>query len=352
MRLAVLCSGGDSPGMNAAVRVIGAVGLGRGNSVLGIRHGYHGLLEKDYVELDLAAVYGISRLGGTILGTARSKEFPTAEGQAMARERIKELGIEGLVVIGGNGSLTGARALAEGKPCQVVGLPATIDNDVGHCGMSIGVDTAANTIVEACDRILDTARSHKRAFIVEVMGRKSGFLAMRAGIAAEADAILYSEMKRTEEEIMDGLKDVLRKCFIESDYKQRALIIKAEGIEIPTAWIVQQLQLFLDKEVPGVEIRETILGHVVRGGRPSALDRTIAQRLAYAAVLGLEKGLHDCMLSWDVPGGCGMETQDPYIRVVPLADVLAETKRLEDGTSPVIQGRIKQLTEVEGLLVL
>jgi 6-phosphofructokinase 1 len=352
MKIGVLCSGGDAPGMNAAVRTAAGVGYSRGHTVLGIRNGYQGLLEGRVVELDMASVYGVSRLGGTILGTARSKEFPTEEGQKKARARIKELGLDGLIVIGGNGSLTGAHLLARDRPCTIVGLPASIDNDIGLCGLSIGVDTAVNTIVEACDRILDTARSHKRAFIVEVMGRHSGFLAMRSGISAEADAILYGEQKLSEQQILDRLKEVLRQCFVLSDYKQRALIIKAEGVEVPTAWLVQQLQLHLDKMAPGVEIRETILGHVVRGGRPSAMDRTIAQRVAYAAMLGIEAGAHDIMMSWDVPGGVGKPTADPYVKVVPLEEVLKETGRLMDGTSPVVQARINLLKQVEDLLTL
>jgi 6-phosphofructokinase 1 len=337
--------------MNAAIRTVAAVGIGRGHKVTGIRSGYAGLLEGDVMEMDLAAVQGISGFGGTILGSARSSLFPTAEGQAKAKERIKEMELDALVVIGGNGSLTGAHMLAGDKPCLIAGLPASIDNDIGHCGLAIGVDTAVNTIVEACDRISDTARAHRRAFIVEVMGRKCGFLAMRSGIAGEADAIVYGESKLSEDELVAHLRNVLRRCF-ENWHKKRALIIVAEGIEVPVSQLVKRLQEHLEEDAPGVDIRETILGHVVRGGRPSAMDRVIAQRLAFASVLALEAGMHDFMAGWDVPGNYGRETPDPYVNLIPLPDMLAETERILDGSSPVIQGRMKLLEQVEDLLLL
>ncbi len=352
MRLAVLTSGGDSPGMNAAVRTVTAVGLGRGHEVLGIRGGYAGLLEGDAMEMDLSTVNGISGFGGTILGSARSSLFPTQEGQDQAMARLDSLGIEGLVVIGGNGSLTGAHLMAQRSKSLIVGIPASIDNDIGHCGSAIGVDTAVNTIVDACDRITDTARAHRRAFIVEVMGRQCGFLAMRAGIAAEADAILYAESGLDEDELTAKLRDVIRKCFNVGWHKKRVLIIKAEGVKVPTPILVQRLQQHLTEDAPGVEIRETVLGHVVRGGRPSAFDRVIAQRMAYASVLALENGLNDVMLSWDVPGGHGKTTQDPFVRIVALEDVLEETARLLDGTSPVIKARLALLKQVEDLLLI
>jgi 6-phosphofructokinase 1 len=337
--------------MNAAIRTIAAVGIGRGHSVLGIRSGYAGLLEGDVMELDLPAVFGISGFGGTILGSARSSFFPTPEGQEKAQERIRELGLEALVVIGGNGSLTGAHALAKSKKFLVAGLPASIDNDIGHCGLAIGVDTAVNTIVDACDRISDTARAHRRAFIVEVMGRQCGFLAMRAGIAAEADAILFGEIKLTEDELVARLREVLRKCF-SSWHKKRALIIKAEGVEVPTHRLAQRLQAHLEEDAPGIDLRETILGHVVRGGRPSALDRVIAQRLAYASILALEAGAHDIMLAWDVESDYGTRTQDPHVRIVPIGEALEETKCVIAGTSPVVKYRVEMLRKVEDLLLL
>jgi 6-phosphofructokinase 1 len=353
MKIGVLTSGGDAPGMNAAIRTIAVVGHARGHECIGVRRGYEGLLEGDVVALDLANVDGISRFGGTMLGSARSKVFPTPQGQAKARERIAEIGLDGLVVIGGNGSLTGAHVLGADKPCQIVGLPASIDNDLGHTGMAIGVDTAVNTIVEACDRISDTARAHRRAFVVEVMGRSCGFLAMRAGISAEADAILYAEDASMDEDaVVSKLIGVLKKCFAPGRSKTRALIVKAEGVKVPTRIIVERLQAFLDAEMPGVDVRETVLGHVVRGGNPSALDRFIAQRLGFGAVLAMEKGAHDVMLSWDDPLEGGMATSDRYVRIIPIDAMLKETSRLLDGTSPVVQKRVAMLEKVKDILAL
>jgi 6-phosphofructokinase 1 len=352
MRIAILTSGGDSPGMNAAVRTVAAVGKGRGHTVLGIRRGYDGLLEGDGAELDLGAIEGITRLGGTVLGSARCAELPTPAGQAKARAKIQALGIEALVVVGGNGSLTGAHLLGVDRPCAILGIPASIDNDIGHCGMAIGVDTACNTIVAACDKISDTARAHRRAFLVEVMGRRCGFLAMRAGIAAEADAILYGERELSEDDLVARLREVLRKTFAPGGYKKRCLIVKSEGVAVPISRLVRRLQEHLIEDAPGVDLRETVLGHVVRGGDPSALDRTIAQRLAFASVIAAERGAHDVMLSWDVPGGFGAPTGDPYVRVVPLAAMIEETKSLLDGTSPVIKNRVALLDQVEHLLAL
>ena len=188
MRLAVLTSGGDAPGMNAAIHTLVKAALARGHEVLGVSNGFEGLMAGRAVLLHPTDVDEVSRLGGTFLGSARAPGFREAPGRAEAIRRMREHGIEGLAVIGGNGSLAGAHALAAETSVPVVGVPASIDNDIGHTALAIGVDTAVNTIVEACDRIADTARAHRRAFVVEVMGRESGFLAMRAGVAAEAAA--------------------------------------------------------------------------------------------------------------------------------------------------------------------
>jgi 6-phosphofructokinase 1 len=354
MRIGVLTSGGDAPGMNAALRTVAVVGIARGHEVVGIRRGYEGLLDADVTNLTLEMMAGISRFGGTVLGSARSARFATPEGREEARQRIASLGLQALVVIGGNGSLTGAHLLGKDRPCTIVGLPASIDNDIGHSGLAIGVDTAVNTIVEACDRISDTARAHRRAFVVEVMGRHCGFLAMRAGIAAEADAILYGEDggATSEDALVEQLTEVLARCFAPSSHKKRALIIKAEGIPVPTSNLVRRLQSYLDESAPGVDVRETVLGHVVRGGSPSALDRVIAQRLGFGAVLACEQGAHDVMLGWDVPDAHGQATRDSYVRIVPIAEVLEETQRLLDGTSPVVQRRLGLLRQVKDILTL
>lgn len=352
MRIAVLTSGGDAPGMNAALYSLVRGARGRGHEVLGVHMGYEGLLASDIHPLVLDDVDGISRFGGTELGSARSKVFATDEGQRRARQVLAEHKVDGLVVIGGNGSLAGAHRLGEGRPCAIVGVPASIDNDIGHTGLAIGVDTAVNTIVEACDRISDTARAHHRAFIVEVMGRHCGYLAMRAGVAAEADAILFAERKRSEEELVSQLRQVLKASFAPERKKRRVLIVKAEGVEVPTQVLVDRLQAHLDTDVPGAAIRSTILGHVVRGGAPSATDRVLAQRLALGAVGVLEEGGHDVMMAWDAPGGAGQPTADPSVRWVSLPDVLEETERLIDGTSPLTRGRIALLSKYESLLAL
>jgi 6-phosphofructokinase 1 len=361
MRIGVLTSGGDSPGMNAAIHSIVKACYGRGHEVVGIDNGYAGLLAGEARPLRLANVDGISRMGGTVLGSARSKLFPTREGQAQALDRLQELGLEGLIVIGGNGSLSGAHALAapaEGAAasCRIVGVAASIDNDVGHSGLAIGVDTAVNTIVEACDRISDTAAAHRRVFIVEVMGRHCGYLAMRSGLAAEADAILYAEKQIPEDDLVEKLRALIRRAFdasVEGErYKRRILIIKAEGVKVKTSALVERLGQHLEIDVPGVDVRETILGHVVRGGSPSATDRVIAQRLGFAAVVSLEGGAHDVMVSWEPPGGFGERTDDPSVRRVKLADMMEETARLLDGTSPVTRARVALLAQAEGLMAL
>ena len=350
MRIGVLTSGGDAPGMNAAIRAVVKAGIARGHQVVGIRRGYEGLLAADVVELGLTDVDGISRFGGTLLGSARSQVFPTPDGQRRAREQVASIGLDGLVVIGGNGSLTGAHALAEGRPCQVVGLPGSIDNDIGHTRLCIGVDTAVNTIVEACDRISDTARAHRRAFVVEVMGRRSPYLAMRAGIAADADVVLHGDLD--EDTTVDELREVLRRSFSDARDKKRVLIIKAEGVPFPTQRLVERLAGHLERDAPGVGIRETILGHVVRGGAPSALDRLIAQRLALGAVGALEGGLHDVMMAWEPEDGVGEPTRDPSVRSVDLPTMLAETDRVLDGASATARRRVALMRAYGEVLAL
>ncbi len=351
MNIAVLTSGGDAPGMNGAIRSIVKGGRARGHRVLGVRRGYEGLLDGDLVELSLSDVDGISRFGGTLLGSARSAEFPTESGQKKAAAQLAQAKVDALVVIGGNGSLTGAHVLGTHTDVTIVGLPASIDNDIGHTRLAIGVDTAVNTIVEACDRISDTARAHRRAFVVEVMGRDCGYLAMRAGIAADADAILFREAAESDDAVIERLRELLVRSFSGERGKQRVLIVKSEGMRIPTQTLVDRLQGHLTTDVPGVGIRATILGHVVRGGSPSALDRLIAQRLAFGAVLAIEQGVSDVMLAWE-PRGVGEKTIDPSVSRVPLADVLAETRLMLDGNSDSMAQRLALLAKAEGILAL
>ncbi|MDP2343701.1 MAG: 6-phosphofructokinase [Deltaproteobacteria bacterium] len=353
MRIGVLTSGGDAPGMNACLRSIVKAGIGRGHTIVGVERGYSGLLEGAARELSLVDVDGASRRGGTLLGSARCKEMMTEAGQARANEQLGALKLEGLIVVGGNGSLTGARVLVQrGSPAKIVGVPASIDNDLGGTSLAIGVDTALNTIVEACDRISDTASAHRRVFIVEVMGRQCGYLAMRSGIAAEADAILYAEKQITEDALVEKLRSLIQKSFSSSREKKRVLIIKAEGVAVKTSVLVERLSSYLEVDAPGVDIRETVLGHVVRGGAPSVTDRVIAQRLGFGALQALEDGVTDVMCGWEPPGGIGEKTADPSIRRVTLEVVLDETRKLLDGTSPVTRARIALLSQVEGLLAL
>lgn len=352
MHLAVLTSGGDAPGMNAAIRAFVKAAASFGHHVSGISMGYEGLLAGTTVPLPLSAVDGVSRYGGSLLGSARSSVFPTPEGQERASVQLKKAGIEGLVVIGGNGSLTGAHVLAQHAPCPVVGIPASIDNDIGYTRLSIGVDTAVNTIVEACDRISDTATAHRRAFVVEVMGRHCGFLAMRAGIAADADAILYAERGATPRELIDELREMLTQSFSAERGKKRVLIVKSEGLNLSTEVLLDALQTHLDAEVPGVDIRATVLGHVVRGGSPSALDRLVAQRLAMGAARALHRGVTDVMMAWEPVGWDGDSSKDSSVSAIPLIEVLDETGRMLDGRSESMNERVALMRQAERLMAL
>ena len=351
MRIGVLTSGGDATGMNAALRSIVKAGVGRGHEIVGVERGYSGLLDGAWRTLSFADVDGSPRRGGTILGSARCKEMMTPAGLEKAAAQLADF--DGLIVVGGNGSLSGARALiGAGAGARVVGIPASIDNDLGCTALAIGVDTALNTIVEACDRISDTASAHRRVFIVEVMGRQCGYLAMRAGIAAEADCILYAEKQIGEDALVEKLRALIRTSFSGAREKRRVLIIKAEGVQVKTSVLVERLSSHLDEDAPGVDVRETILGHVVRGGAPSVTDRVIAQRLGFAAIMAIEDGATDVMCGWEPPAGFGDKTADASIRRVPLDVVLDETEKLLDGRSPVTQGRLRLLSQVEGLLAL
>lgn len=350
MKLAVMTSGGDAPGMNAAIHGVCKSALSKGHEVLGIERGYEGLLDDDMRTMTLGDVDGISRFGGTILGSARSTRFRSDEGQALAAKVLRSRQIDGLVVIGGNGSITGLHKLARHSDVKSVGIPASIDNDVGYSRLCIGTDTAVNTIVEACDKISDTARAHRRAFIVEVMGRHCGYLAMRAGLAASADAILFAERERNAEDVLRSLEALLKKSFDGDRSKGRVLIVKAEGVKIGTEEMTQRLNAYLEKEMPGVNVRSIVLGHVVRGGRPSATCRVVAKRLGYAAVVALEEGKTDVMAGWESREG--ERTLDPSVMLVPLKSVIEETERLKSAESPVTAARVALLSKAEGILAL
>ncbi len=354
--------------MNAAIRATTLVGRSLGADILGIERGYKGLLEDAFTPLMPSDVQGILREGGTILGSARCKEFHHKEVRDRARAILANKGVEGLIVIGGNGSLTGALHLAdpneigEGPKLDVIGIPASIDNDLGLTGMSIGVDTAMNTIVEACDKIADTATAHDRTFIIEVMGRDCGYLAMTSAIAVGADLALFPEAGKPAEKIVEQIVDTVLTVRSRSRKSRRVIVIKAEGVAIPTETLKAQVDARLREKVPGsdpsqIETRVTVLGHVVRGGRPSAFDRLIGSRLGNAAVRAAVAGISHKMAAWmpphDVPEEVGMPSPfDPKIWLVDLAAMLVETENLLAGRSPLTRWRAGAFDEIEDALLL
>lgn len=369
-RIGILTSGGDAPGMNAAIRAATLIGRSLGADIVGIERGYRGLLEDAVVPLGAGDVGGILREGGTILGSARCKEFHQVEVRDKARAVLAARGIDGLLVIGGNGSLTGALRLADPAECKqrllVAGVPASIDNDLGMTSLSIGVDTAMNTIVEACDKIADTATAHDRTFIVEVMGRDCGYLAMTSAIAVGADLALFPEAGKPEADIIEQVAEtVLRvraRPLSPGRRARRVIIIKAEGVSIAIDRLKQLVDARLRERVPdadpaGIETRVTVLGHVVRGGRPSAFDRLIGSRLANVAVRALVAGTSHKMAAWmpphELPEEVGARSPaDPYVWLVDLEAVLAETDNLLKGRSPLARWRAGAFDEIEDALLL
>jgi 6-phosphofructokinase 1 len=277
-RIGVLTSGGDSPGMNAAIRAVTRTAIFNNLEVIGIRHGYQGMIDSNFKPLESHSVSDIIQRGGTILKTARCEEFRTPEGRAKAYNNLKEAQIDGVVVIGGDGSFTGARIFNEEYEIPFVGIPGTIDNDIYGTDYTIGYDTALNTVVECVDKIRDTASAHNRMFFVEVMGAEAGFIALYSGIATGAEAILIPE---TRGEIRDLKK------MIEGGNKRRKssnIIIVAEGDEGGGAFAIAEK---VKNEFKDYDIRVSVLGHLQRGGSPSAIDRVNASRLGYAAVEAL-----------------------------------------------------------------
>ena len=271
--IAVLTSGGDSPGMNAAIRAVVRTAIEKGMRVMGVRRGYNGLMHGDIFEMTLRSVSNIIERGGTILYTARCPEFVTKEGQQKALNTCKYLGIEGLVVIGGDGSFRGAKALSEaGLP--TVGIPGTIDNDIACCDHTIGYDTAMNTIVEMVDRLRDTSESHDRCSVIEVMGRHAGYLALNGGIAVGATSVLIPEFE------YDFQRDVIERMRrTQRTGKKNFVIVAAEGIKDPIEPMAKIIE-----EATGVETRYTNLGHVQRGGSPTAYDRVLGSKMGHKAV--------------------------------------------------------------------
>lgn len=306
--IALMTSGGDAPGMNACVRAVVRTALSHGLRVKGIKRAYLGLVNGEFSDMEARSVGGIIQRGGTILQTQRFPEFSDIKRQREALRQLNSAGVEGLVVIGGEGSMNGALALhRHGFP--VIGVPASIDNDIYGTDMALGVDTALNTIIEAMDKLRDTASSHQRAFIVETMGRHSGYLALTAGIIAGAEVILIPEHDQPAEEVLAAVND----AYIRG--KTHAIIVVAEGAKLSA----QDLQATLDKMDTGFNFRVTILGHIQRGGRPNAADRLLAARLGVAAVERLLAGERGVMV--------GQHGND--IKTVPLEDVCAHKRSVD-----------------------
>ncbi|MFP4487750.1 MAG: 6-phosphofructokinase [Bacteroidales bacterium] len=276
-KIAVLTSGGDAPGMNAAIRAVTRTAIYNKLEVIGIREGYRGLIEKSFMPLWSNDVSDIIQRGGTILKTARCMEFKTPEGRQIAYNNLKEIGVNGVVVIGGDGTFTGARIFNEEFDIPLVGIPGTIDNDLYGTDYTIGYDTALNTVVEAVDKIRDTASAHNRMFFIEVMGAEAGFIALRSGIATGAEAIIIPEVSDEVEKLNQ---------LLESGRRQRAsnIVIVAEGDKEGGAYALANR---VKERYPSYDVRITVLGHLQRGGNPSAFDRVTASRLGYSAVEAL-----------------------------------------------------------------
>ena len=274
-KIGVLTSGGDAPGMNSAIRAVVRTGVYNNLEVIGIRRGYQGIIDSDFQLLVSESVSDIIQRGGTILKTARCEEFRSAEGRNKAYNNLRNAQIDGVVVIGGDGSFTGARLFNEEYDIPFVGVPGTIDNDIYGTDYTIGYDTALNTVVEAVDKIRDTASAHNRIFFVEVMGAEAGFIALYSGIATGAEAIMIPEIK--------GETRDLKKLFHSDTGRKKtsSLVIVAEGDEEGGAFALAEK---MKTEYPGIDIRVTVLGHLQRGGSPSAIDRVNASRLGSAAV--------------------------------------------------------------------
>jgi 6-phosphofructokinase 1 len=276
-KIGVLTSGGDAPGMNAAIRSVVRAGIHYGFEVFGIRRGYQGMIEGDIIPLDSASVSGIIQKGGTMLQTARCKEFMAYEGRKKAYEQLVLHGINAVIVIGGDGSFTGAGIMSKEFDIPFIGIPGTIDNDLYGTDYTIGYDTAVNTVVEAVDKIRDTASSHGRIFFVEVMGKEAGFVALQSGVACGAEGILVPEARGQFEKL---------KIYLDTRGRQKksSIIMVAEGDEDGGAIAIARIfkELF-----PEFDIRTTILGHIQRGGSPSSFDRVTASRMGVAAVEAL-----------------------------------------------------------------
>jgi len=305
--IGVMTSGGDAPGMNPGIRAVVRAGLAQGLRVVGVEDGYEGMLHGKFRDLGPRDVGGILQRGGTILRTARSMEMKPPQGQRQAIRNLNNAGIEALVILGGDGSLTGGLMLTQ-QGVPVVGIPASIDNDIYGTDMCIGVDTALNTIVDAIDKLRDTASSHNRAFLIETMGRACGYLAVRAGIITGAEMVLVPEVETPFEDVVAMVDDAYKRG------KSHAIIVVAEGASIRAQELAQKLE---DLDL-GFDTRVTVLGHVQRGGKPTAFDRYLATRFGVKAVEFITTGQFGVMTALD-----GRE-----IIPVPLQTVISKKQSL------------------------
>ena len=284
--IGILTSGGDAPGMNAAIRAVTRAGICNGFTIKGIYRGWEGLINGDIKTFTTENVSGIITQGGTILKTARSKEFMTEEGRAKAYESLQKEGIDALVVIGGNGSLTGAKIFAQEYDVCCIGLPGTIDNDLYGTDSTIGYDTTMNTIMECVDRIRDTAQSHERIFFVEVMGRDAGFLAQNSAIACGAEAAIIPEEETDEDQLVEFMARGIRKS------KKSCIVIVSESPKCGAMYYANRVK----QEYPEYDVRVSILGHLQRGGTPTARDRILASRTGVGAIEAIIQGQRNVMI--------------------------------------------------------
>lgn len=309
--IGILTSGGDAPGMNAAIRAVTRAAIYNKIEVKGIMRGYRGLIYDEIEPFKSNSVSNIIQQGGTILKTARSAEFLTPEGRKIAYEALRREGIDALVVIGGDGSLTGARVFAQEYNYPIVGLPGTIDNDLQGTDLTIGYDTALNTIMQAVDKIRDTASSHERLFFIEVMGRECGFLALNGAIASGAEAAIIPEMMMQQDQLADLISNGFRKS------KNSSLVLVTEGDITGGAMAMADR---VKKEYPQYDVRVTILGHVQRGGSPTANDRILASRMGAAAVDALLDDQRNVMIG----------IQNDIIVYVPFSRAIKKNKPIQE----------------------
>lgn len=305
----ILTSGGDAPGMNAAIRAVTRSGICNGFKIKGIYRGYDGLIHDEVKTFTTEDVSNIVQTGGTILRTARSQEFQTAAGRKMAYETLRKEAIDALVVIGGNGSLTGAMKLAEEYDFPCIGLPGTIDNDLYGTDNTIGYDTTLNTIVECVDKIRDTATSHERIFFVEVMGRDAGFLAQNSAIAVGAEAAIIPEDSTGSDQLIEFMERGIRKS------KKSCIVIVSESPKCGAMYYAERV----NKEYPNFDVRVSILGHLQRGGRPSARDRILASQVGVGAIEALVQGQRNVMVG----------VRNNKVVYVPFIDAVGKRKPMD-----------------------